>query len=706
MATASTEDSNDTTGTKPKVEKNLTSQTRAISSVSQALSICDQMMDDAEKIIKNAARVTKKLNGGRPRNDRSDANKAKAHKSNVSTGALSNTCSKIPPRFYMPIKSARYLVAGSLASDVDGAASKTEYFREIITAAIRRWRKWPFFIEGLSTEASLYGYVFPTFFDEYDWRPKLIRQDKGFVPVGTEILDTDLPFFCVSFPYRPDELLALARGSSGKKGGPWFRDNVAKAVENALPPEKRTDDSNARTFEDLVRQASTGASYAKGSKTIETYHLFAKELSGKVSHYILLDNRSGKSLAREDEDEDTRLLYKKLDQFETMEEVTLSMVFQFGNGTIHGSLGAGHILYDMSVQVELARNESFDNLKQANKIKLQVPDGKDINAVKATVLDEKIIVSGAQFAGANASIPVTVDDAVALDQQMTRLMDEKVGAFLPPAPIPGTSPTATQVNVQTAREEEIRNSMLDRWLTQFALLTYMMAKRLCNTKSQHKEAKDVLAKLKKRLSSEEIEQLVESCALQNVLEFTEIITQRRAQFAQSVRGNPYYDQSQVERMICEAAVGTELARQLMPPKQDQAVLAEAARQQMFENSAIKDQMDVPVTPTDNDYVHMETMKQPLVLMIQQGNVEVAQLGLKHYQAHYDQWVAKKAEPKDQRNPEKKFIRSLEVAIESAQKKRAAQQQALTVMNGGATPPGAAPQAQAPMQPLAPTGSTG
>jgi hypothetical protein len=671
MATKSTEESSDTSGAKLEVKKDLTSETRAISSVNQGISVCRKLIEDAKTLIDNAAVTTAHINGKRPRNIRDDANKAKSHKSNVNTGALATVCSKIPPRFYMPIKTSKYLVAGALSASIEGAISKTEFFREKVTKRIRRWKKWHFFMQGLSTEVGLNGYAFPCFFDEYDWKPKLIRQDKGFIPIGTELLDSDVPFFAVKWNYRPDELLSLARAAADKGKTTWKKGAIRKAVEDAAPLDKHTGPGNSRTQEDLIRQASTASSFVKGAKQIPTFHLFAKESTGKISHTIYLDTGSGDT--GHDDDNDSRLLYEKLDRFSCMDDITSAMVFQFGNGTIHGSLGAGHILFDMSIQVELTRNESFDNLKMSNKLKLQVADGKDINMVKATVLDEKVIVSGATYAGANAALPVSVEGFISLDQQMTRLMEEKVGAFLPPAVIPGTSPTATQINVQTAREEEIRNAMLDNWLTQIAQLTYMMAKRLCNPKSHHEEAVALLKELKDRLSDEEIKELVEDCALQNILEFTEIVSQRRAQFAITVRGNQYYDQAEVERLICESAVGTLLTQSLMPAKQDQSVVDQAKRQQLLENSALVDKQDVPVVGIDNDYVHMETMKQPLVLAIQSGSVEVAQLGLKHYQAHYDQWIKKKGEPKDQKNAEKKFIRSLELALESAQKK--AQQQA-------------------------------
>lgn len=682
MALPTNAESTDTTGTPSKAPKKPSEDTRAITSISQALSVCEQLITDSDQLVRRAAKITAKLNGERPRSGRADANKGKSHKSNVLTGALSTTCSKIPPRFYMPIKTARYLVAGTLDASVDGSVHKSEFFRENVTKTIRRWKKFNFYVQALANEVGIYGYGFPSFFNEYEWRPRMIRQDKGFVPIGTELLDTDTPFYCVKWEYRPDELLRLLEKAEAKGKKTWQVENVRTAVKAALPKSKDSGEASSRESEDLVRQASLGASYSKGAKKIETFHLFAKESSGKISHYILLSKSSNTDNASKGED--SRLLYQKLDRFEAMDEVMAAVVFQFGNGTVHGSLGAGQILYDMSVQVELTRNESFDNLKLSNKLKLQVSDGKDINTVKAMVMDEKVIVSGASFAGSTAAMPVNVEGFIALDRQMTGLMEEKVGAFLPPAIVPGASPTATQISVQAAREDEIRSFILDNWLTQFAQSMHMMVRRLCNPASPDKDAQALIKLLRTKLSTEEIEELVESSGMMNIMEFTEVISQRRAQFAASVRGNPMYDQAEVERVIAESAVGSELASVLLPKGQDQTLVAEAQRQQFMENAVLLDGQVVPVVPRDNDYIHMEAMKNFITAMIKSRNVKTAQAAYEHYKAHYDQWIAKKAEPKNKKNDEKKLMRSWELAIQELGEQEQRQQE-LVGMEGGQPP---------------------
>jgi hypothetical protein len=371
------------------------------------------------------------------------------------------------------------------------------------------------------------------------------------------------------------------------------------------------------------------------------------------------------------------LLYQKLDKFESINDVTIPIVFEYGNGTIQGSQGSGHILYDMSVQLELSRNESFDNLKMSNRLKLQVPDAKDVNQVKTIVQDTQVIVSGAQFAGVQAALPQNVEGYIALDQQMSRLMEEKVGAFLPAYTAPGSSKTATEANISAAKEQEIRDAILDNWLTQFALVAHAIMRRLTDPESEDKTAKECRKNLLKVLDKEEIETLRDTAPSISIIEFTEIITQRKAAFAQSVRGNPYYDQFQVEQLIAEAAVGQETSSVILPPGEDQNKVAESARLQILELSAIQDGAPVPVVMQDVHFVHMNTMKPWIDGKLKAASagdvslIPLIQSALRHYQMHYDLGVQSKTIPKDKINEEKSLIANWGKVVESIEKKAAA-----------------------------------
>lgn len=512
--------------------------------------------------------------------------------------------------------------------------------------------------------------------------------DKGFVPTGTEIMDEDIPFFCCKWDYKPSELLALLKQSKEAGLTHWQEEASVKAINGAMPVAASTDDSEERTYEELIRQSVEAYSYSKSARVIQTYHLFVKEYDGRVTHLIVLREDSGQGGGNGEHT--PSLLYKREYAYQSMKDVCIPLVFDYGDGTIHGAWGAGQILYDMAVQVEKIRNDSIDNLRNQNKAKVQVNDAKDVNQVKLVVNDTMMIVSGGQFSGNVAALPQNIDGYMALDAQMTRLAQEKIGAYVPPIPLSPSDIKAAQVNAAMQKEQEIQQALLDNWLMQVARLISAMTSRLCDPLSPDPVAKKCLERLKQYLTDEEIDMLAKQPALSSITEFTQFAAQQRAMFAASKANNPLYNQRALELVQAEAAGGMHFAEYVLLPEDDQSMVMAAQRQQVLENAAMAQGMPVPVLPQDNDWIHAQTMEQPMMQVLQAGNFPVARIGLQHYVAHYTQGVAKKLWPKDQINPTKQKIAQYEKALmegeQAAQQQQAQEQMAQQAGAGGGMPP--------------------
>lgn len=669
---------NDDVGNTPIVSNELIVENRTISNAAQAYSVCDTLVSDWKKGILNAARITSKLNGERPYNQKKLKDAAKDWKTNISTGFLATECGKVVPRFYMPIKTAKYLTSAELPPGWPNAVEKTQHFRQTITDAVRNWPKFNFYIRGLAREVAIFGFGFNVFFDEYEWRPTLMRMDKGFVPQGTEVME-EPQFFMAKYDYKPSELLALLRSSVDAGRTEWNVENVVAAINSAFPPPVDSTYPEARSYEELIRQATWGYNYTKGAKMIRTYHLFAKEATGRVSHYVLLSNQSAVAPTSVGSPvDDTKMLYQNLDQFESMDDVVNTMVFDYGDGTIHGAWGVGQILYDLAVQVEKIRCDSIDNIRLTNKVKIQVPDAKNINEVKQLVNDQFVIVSGAQFSANTAGLTSDVMGYEALDTKMTRIAQEKIGAFIPPIPMTASDIKAAQINASMAQEKELREALLENWLIQFAHLMRTITKRLVNPESPDPVARETLEKLLAKLTPEEIAMLAAQFPVKSVMDFTEFRAQQRGAFAANVMNNPLFRQSVAARYMAEGVGDESFVDSLVLPEGDQNDMLAAQRQQILENAALATGQPVPVVTSDNDWVHMQTLK-PVLTQAVQGGMQPAilEIGLQHYAAHWQQGVAKKTIPKDQINEEKSFIASVENAINALKEQAMLAQQAQT-----------------------------
>lgn len=651
-------------------ESTLEPESRVIRSVSQAYEVTQTDITEAQKLIVNAGLITNLLQGARPYNPATLRNLNEGHKTNISTRAYEAELRRAAARFYTPIMSASTLTAATLPAGWPNASQKQALFWQTITEAIRSWRKNNFFWQGIGNEVTRYGYTFACFPDKYDWRPNLVRMDRGFVPRGTEIMEENIARFTFLYDYKPNDLLELARKGVDGGGGGWNKEAVAAAVQAADLPSTDYTLDGLRKWEELIREASWDFSYTKGVRVVKTRHLFVLEATGKVSYYLLWP----------DGPSEFQLLLERLDAFDSMNDVVVPIVFGYGDGTIHGSWGAGHILYDMAVQLDQLRCDNLDNLKMGNKLKIQVPDPKDVNQVKLVVNSTAAILSNGTWANNIGGVAPATESYQVAEQTMLRWMQESIGAYLPPITLTPSDVKAAQVDAAVAQQQEVARELLEVLMQQYAFITQAQTKRLCDKDSPDAVAKKVRKTLLEgrngvALTEEEIDLLVNQPSIQSVVEFTSYAASQRGAFAASVKGDPRYNQTVAARMAAEAVPGggIRFADEICVPGEDNTVVTVQTRQQLLENGAMVLGTPMPVAVTDAHQIHLDAIKQPLEDAIKNGLLEPAKLGLAHATAHFEAGSAQKTLNKDTQNDTKAWIAAMQRAIEALAEEQAAAQ---------------------------------
>jgi hypothetical protein len=647
------------------------------------MSICDSIVWASQKLIFNASRITSKINGERPWGKQQLKSKAKGWKRNVSTRFLQQMCAKVTPRFYMPVKQASTLTAAKLPDGWPDGPVKTEKFRKRITETIRAWPKWDYFLEGLAREVTQFGFGFASWFDEYEWRPHLLRMDKGFVPQGTELMDEDVQFFVVKWAYHPDQLLKLLKANVEADRSEWKKEACVEAINKSAPPPVGPTFDKWRDYEDLIRQSVWSVAYYKAMRLIDTYHLFAKEPSGKVSHYVIWKDGTKTG---DDEESDMRLLYKSEDEFNSIMDVCVPVPFGYGDGTLQGSWGVGQLLFDMANQVEIARNEAMDAQSNSGRLKLVVNEGKNINDVNLTISDDMMTVCGAQLAQPGAATPTNPTGFKTLDDEFTMWAMQLVGNYVPPIAIQPSDTKASAINSARQEEQEVQNNNLQNFLKHIAFIINTTTKRLLvpgNPDQVSEETRRALLE-DDQLTEEEIEKLVSQPSIQTVMEFTPAAAAARAQFAASRMANPQiaplYDPRKLEEIQAAAIpYGKGLIDYALVPQADGSQDSTGVYEQTLENTTLDNGQAVPILAQQKHWAHYNTLKPHVEQGLQAPNANIPSLkvALNHMGGHYQAAVSTKTMPPDQVNPEKSWLaqaqKTLEERIQRAQAMQMAQQ---------------------------------
>lgn len=665
----------------PQLSSSLKSKRRAITDASHAIEIAERLLKDNEDRIAEYAQLRAQADGIEPPFDNAKLEEqAKTYKSNINTGFLGTVHNKVFPRMVARVKGARYLTASALPAlnDMgepnDRYREKTEIFRRETTKTIRQWKRFHSYLNALSSTTSLYGLAYSAYTEPLEWRPKVFRPDEAFIPNGSSQEDESLTEFMIKDSYKIHELFELIEDKQTAKEAGYNIKNIVESINEAMPRDVDEDPEHETylKYEDIRRELITSTSYSEGSRVIEVYHLFVTEYDGRVSQYMV--------------DKDTQeILFEAEDLYEDMDDVVTPVPFQYGNGKYHGSYGVGQLLYDIALRVEKNRNAVIDNEVARGKFNIVVNDEKDMADAKLHITDEANYLAGATFAGNQAALPSTADAFLELDRAIVSMAEEKVGAFMPEPLVQGANKTATEAQLNQMKEAETREAIIDHWLSHFSLVIRNVLVRLVNPENQDEEATKLrISLMAQGLSEEEIQYLAYQYPTQTVTDFSEAKDQRVAGFLATRKGDPLYNQSKLERAIATAAIGAEVANDLIIPDDDNTIQIEAARQQEEENTSIQAGKNIPVSPRDAHLIHMQVLKggvdengqstSAMLQAVQAGDINTAKNMLGHYIQHLE-LAGQQGKLGEAMNDEKQFIAQVENQIKSVEAQIIQQQEA-------------------------------
>lgn len=602
-------DSADTTGTisSPGVSAGGKIKRRAIRDAKQARAIITSLENASRERNQKNARIMAKYNAEKPFSQKSLEQDGLGWKSNFTTMPLPMLVDKVSPRFVKAEESIKYLVNSALPDNVPGNPAKTEAFRREITSTVRARPGWKDLIAEIAQENCLFGFTSVAWTDEFHWFPQHFRQDEFYVPSGTKHQSSSAQIVILREVFLIHELFALIEDNEAASTAGWKIENTVLAVNSAMPENRRSQHYDwGRIQEDLIRESTVGASLETGALTVTVWHLFAQEVTGKISHMIVVDQAQGApGYPRASDASEKTVLFDREDQFDSMDQCVGFYSFQQANGKLQGSKGIGRQVYSLAAMVDRARNEIVDRLNLSGKIIIQC-DEKAGRRFKASIVGPALLI-GHGYEVNSMKIDGATEPFIAMDQFLTSLLDQMAGSTTPKA-FEGERVTKAAVDLFAAREEEGRDNILSRFLGQFAAMMRTVQKRLCDPDTADDDAKKMQERLLKVMSREELTELSKQPVAETISDYTGVERQQIVLIAQEGRGNPLYNQRELERRKLSAQISDEFADSVLLPDEDPTELAEQTRLQMLELLILAQQASqVPISPRDNHLVHLQTL---------------------------------------------------------------------------------------------------
>jgi hypothetical protein len=394
----------------------------------------------------------------------------------------------------------------------------------------------------------------------------------------------------------------------------------------------------------------------------------------------------------------------QLDRYSRMSECLALFSVEIGSGALMSSRGAGRDLYNTHIAVEKARNLVVDNSYLSGMLLLKKGPNAKAGATPLTVHHPvAYIAEGYEVIPQN--MPANVNDFLTLDRFISGLAEIQIGTFLPSSALGmrDQKVTASEINRVAAIENQIREGILMRFTKQYSNAVERMQRGIC-----HPEHIKAASELKTKLDiarqmvpnavwaradvvdafdksvmelpsfmvpfqvPEHLDKDAISCVL-NMLERNlppsdillmayspaeELLPDTQAQndqildmMIQRYMGNPNVNQDELLKLDWSRKLGESIANSVILPKdQVESLAIEATRQQIIELQSIIAGQEVPVSPRDNDMVHLSVMSQKLMPLIENAPagslppemVQPLSKAIEHFMGHVMQAEAKGA----------------------------------------------------------------
>jgi len=613
---------------------------RAFQDESQVWGAYETLKKANDDRTKKNAKIQGKLNHEQPWSQ-ADLDAANQNwRNNRATGFLPTMVSRIVPPLIRFINSTPVLTLSKLDATDPESTQKSETFRTTITRTIRRHERWDDMLNDITGENVVFGYASVGYTDEEAWFPQFFRQDDAYFPDECPQEASLVPLFALRQRFYIHELAQNLINPAVSQAAGWIPEALVESINKAKPDDSRQNSTpdNERRYEDTVRASTIGASYQAGVNVVKGAHILVKELTGKVSHYII--------------DEDSKkLLFVRHDRFESMRDCLSNFAVQ--HGLLHASMGAGRVLYNTHVSIEQSRNLIADNLYLAGMLILK---GTTAGMTEAAItVTHPVAVVDPKFEVESSTFRVNYEAFQALDRHFSQLAELQVGAFMPAQLYDNTNQrVAAYVKYVQEIEIELRNAFMERFERQIQRMVWMIQRKICRD-SNIQMARDIYAKevqsqargirasmarfisriLGKEAQGPQVDDndpnydAIMACVdmMRDGLEPEEIFelancNPREAAQDDAVRlapaidevakqyiGNPSIRQTALMNEHISSKLGYNKAKELIIPEEDNTITSEQTRLQLIEMQTLLIGEKIPLSQRDDDMIHMNVIIQ-------------------------------------------------------------------------------------------------
>jgi len=332
---------------------------------------------------------------------------------------------------------------------------------------VKGWQRFEPNFQLLCHHFVAHGVGIPYFPDNTDWRWSVAGLEDFKVPRGVRVVEEDVEMAVCLRDMQVTELYALIKDLD-KDDKRWNVDEVYKAMLSATG--KQYTPNAVEEFQRSVKNNDLGVG---AGKLVKVAHGWVKEFSGKVSHYISLQEGGNKDY-----------LFKGINRFNSINECFVFFTYGIGtNGTLHSIRGYAHKLFPFSQVLNRLRSNNVNSAMMSGSLVLQPESINDAEDNQIMFYDGCAVIPP-NVKVITGALPNPSQNVLPVIRDLTLTMQNNTGSYQARGENPmGQERTKYEVQAQLGKESMLSSASVN--------LFYQPWKRLLNEMFRRIRAKDV-----------------------------------------------------------------------------------------------------------------------------------------------------------------------------------------------------------------------
>jgi hypothetical protein len=448
-----------------------------------ARQICLKMLDNDRLRARERAKVQGMLDGNAPYDPNKLRSMGQGWRTNLNfMEGYSNVQSIKTPYFALIGSVPTY---AEIRTKEGGSNRKlySEVITEQFTKMIKRWPDFSFQMQKAQQELVKFGIGPVLLADRYDWRFEALRHRDLLVPEQSAASIMKWPFFAIRTEMQAMDLWGKVRPqvSQHSKDIGWDIDATRRAVQycskDLFSGKVTWDGRNWEQWQEAFKNNDIYMSLV-ASESLMVYHLFVKEYSEKISHYILAENAILPDF-----------LFKRIDRYNSISEVLTIFRNDVGNGDYHSIRGIGRLQYQHIECTNRLKNHLFDMGVAGTAINLKASTSKARDELQLMQMGPINILPPDVELVQNRVVGF-LSDAMTLDRELSAHLSANLGTVRRPGVgYQGqTRPTGIQVQQDVINTTQITEGQMIIHFMDLDLLYEQMYLRASDPNTPDKEA--------------------------------------------------------------------------------------------------------------------------------------------------------------------------------------------------------------------------